>query len=208
MRKKDGVQMILAMPYFDDLFSYPWDKIYLLLVYLKVKPCTLFVCAAPSLNNALFYYSLDFFCQKLNKLGLFYSLSTHPLGFIDFPYLTFWVAKDGKILKKALAAKTDKEIGLVLGFPKTAVKAYCEENGYTRVGWEIYPEKIKNHFILGYVMSRENWRKEIKTLEKWYRTIAKYAPRLLEEYKEYNRKTKIILGQPINRNSKKSKRKK
>ncbi|MEK7580383.1 MAG: hypothetical protein AAB465_02120 [Patescibacteria group bacterium] len=213
MTKKKGIRLIANLPSLDisriNVISHkcypvfaclPSNKMYLALVYLEVKPSTFFHFAPSHLYQPEFSCFLRNFCQILKKLGLCYGFGLCQQFPIDHSrkssLVALYVAIDQKSLIRVMTAETEREFGLALGFPETAVKAFCEDPGYTRT-WSgdkeekiIYyslPRRLREIFGWGYVMSKENWQEEIKILKKWYQTLRQDAPILFRQFDEFSK---------------------
>lgn len=216
MTKKEGIRLIANLPGIKDTFSYysvftctPADKMYLALVYLGVKPSIFFHFVPSHLYQPEFSCFLRNFCQILKKLGLCYGLGPckqfPPDSSGKSPLVQLYVAVDQKSLIRVMTAETEREIGLALGFPETAVKAFCQDPGYHRI-WSgdkkderIYslPRRFRKIFGWGYVMSKENWQEEIKTLKKWYQTLRQDAPILFRQLDEFSKTGNVKIHKSI-----------
>ncbi len=87
-------------------------------------------------------------------------------------------------LAQAKKDLNDKEMGISFGYPETAIEAYVgEKEGMTR---QELPDKIKKTdffpFIQFGVLSKDNWREEIKTAEKWANAVKANSPKIFNEY--------------------------
>lgn len=113
-------------------------------------------------------------------------------------YQTFYVANstdDANTLRE-LGEKyfhTDTEIppqdhrtfGHLFGFPESAIEGFIQ--GQT-IKMEDLPDDIRRAdygLLLQFLLSKNNWQNEIKTVKRWYQVLYKNAPALLDEYLKY-----------------------
>lgn len=80
-----------------------------------------------------------------------------------------------------------KELGIIYGFPATAVEAFAEKK--KGIFFKDLPEEIKNQDFAafhGFRLSKDHWREELETNKKWAEVIKEIAPdlyyKLVSEY--------------------------
>ena len=102
----------------------------------------------------------------------------------EFP---IFVGKDKKSLdelKKAINSGKDKALGQAYGFPKSAIAAYIGTK--EKISVEDLPKDIKNKewfpFVRFAVLSKDNWKQELKTPKLWAKIVKKHSPKLYEEF--------------------------
>lgn len=77
----------------------------------------------------------------------------------------------------------DTTIGLLLGYPETAVKAFLTPE---MLDWDDYPNSTeevseRNMRLLGHRLSKANWRNEVKYLEASGNYLKKISPKIYDE---------------------------
>ncbi|MBU2539557.1 hypothetical protein KJ786_00115 [Patescibacteria group bacterium] len=101
----------------------------------------------------------------------------------------FAIGKDEQSLKNILQAKNQIEFGKAYGYPETAVRVYVRPMEHSFMRWEL-PADVKQSDFYPFIMfrvSKENWREEIKTAQKWAEVVRMNSQKLFEEYSEYIR---------------------
>ena len=128
--------------------------------------------------------------QMLDKIGFVYEMkkfktkerTTYNSGY------DFIVSKSSENLfrfKKALEKGDEKEIGLCLGYPKTAVEGFINKN---TLDYKDLPKKESKKLIkektskfLEFRLSKDHWRDELKTVRKRQRLIKEKFPNLYKK---------------------------
>lgn len=94
------------------------------------------------------------------------------------------IAKSSQVLDKLKQARPNKnhqEYGELMGFPQTAIDAFLGKT--ERLGTDEQDELTNElpHVLNGFIFSKEHAKEELIKLTRWLRTIAKYAPELIEQ---------------------------
>lgn len=86
--------------------------------------------------------------------------------------------------------KIHRALGRLYGFPVTATEAFLDPTGNSRLDSPTrpYPEEYITEYkkdymrLAGFVLSREHWKEELKTPQRWAATMEKEAPELWHHY--------------------------
>lgn len=111
----------------------------------------------------------------LNQLPIAYHIKVESFA------LSIWVATDQEILKQIMNATDNNQIGLLLGYPETAVNALCnskdellslsEQESLLRQ--EVSDEQLLN--LVCFRMSKQHYLAEFETVKRWYEILQRYA---------------------------------
>lgn len=124
--------------------------------------------------------------KKLKSLGLnFKKMGQEKKG--NRYVAEFIVAKDDDILSelsKVDPSRDHEKFGSLMGYPKSAIKAFLEGNSLSieeeREILEKYPKIVLHDFRL----SKDNNKEEIETLRRWNEVLEKKAPSLYSEVRQ------------------------
>jgi hypothetical protein len=162
------------------------DKAALVLGHERVKP-TATLCFSFSLHDATdakrfaWQRRLSIVDGLLSTGQLSYRL-LDKVGEDAILYITFQVGKDNQTLQRLILAKNHNggSEGFVLGYPKTAVRAFKDRNTISES--ELPTEVQDSDYIrfLLFKLSRNHWQKELKTVKGWARVIRQVAPKLYQ----------------------------
>lgn len=86
-------------------------------------------------------------------------------------------------------------LGQLFGYPESAVVAFDPQNPSETLDTGEIPVEVRQaewFELLCFRLSKENWREEVKTIEKWYELLKKYAPKLLKEYIDYKSEYRVF----------------
>jgi len=118
----------------------PQDELNLYLVANGLKPASELILMShfyETPKEKLNKKDLDDFKKLLESLGVRYNVMGNTFGLswpLD-PFLSVFIGRNEKDLRGLLEAKTDEEIGIALGYPKKAVRAYGKKvEGIVRNG--------------------------------------------------------------------------
>lgn len=113
--------------------------------------------------------------EFLDQLPLAYHIQIESFA------LSIWVATDQVTLDQTLKTTDNYEIGLLLGYPETAVHTLCysketllplaEQEKLLRQ--EVSDEQLLN--LVCFRMSRQHYRTEFKTVKRWYEVLQQYG---------------------------------
>ena len=107
--------------------------------------------------------------------------------------IVLYVAKkkeDLDLFIRAIKTKNDQLLGILYGYPDSAVKAYCEEEktGEKRtIGAGELPKDIQKRDDFAFArfkLSRDNWSEELETGKRWARVVKETSPKLYNEFME------------------------
>jgi hypothetical protein len=106
--------------------------------------------------------------------------------FTSYTFTPISVSLSEKTLLKFVTALKEKdtwEEGRLYGFPETAIQAFHGElERYEGDTFDHRPQEYFEQFIF----SKEHYQEEyMNTSLRWYNTVKKHSPRLIEEIKEY-----------------------
>ncbi len=183
----------------------------LFLVYVNAKPAMRY----PSYSK---YYRIESEVKKrenlqkiesgkkeieeiLKIIKLFYLFEEFLLDDNGLKGYRFLIGKNEKNvieLRDALKSESAEEIGLALGYPKTAVRAFAEgeildKYDYLRFLPQKEKEKLEKEKIFKFVnfgLSKENWKEELNIIRNYQILIKQNAPSL---YNEIIKKRKGLL---------------
>lgn len=175
------------------------DKAMILLVHGGLKPSCLAVFYGPYYNQTKEILHIDkedlqIFKNVLDELGLCYHFETRvyenegEAGTNAQEIVRAYIAKDQEkadILAKYFSDlnKYDYEAGILLGYPKTAVQAYVDGTllPMDDVASRTDEVSTENMRLLGYRLSREDWKEEVRPLEIQGNYLKKISPRIYKE---------------------------
>ncbi len=175
------------------------DKWYLILVILGYRPASWIVTHQKDTEQ-----EIKVLISEIQKLNLEYDISSN---FYDRKRKNILIAKNKKQLaklKKAIAKRDDHQIGLALGYPKTAVESFAKNsasiNSLLRNGMSI---KLIVSTRLRY--SKDNWQKEAEIIEQWLEVLKNNSETIYKEVARYHSdlfyKTRLIIRRIILRNN-------
>lgn len=176
-------------------------KAEILLVYIGKKPATEVtiprVPSTLSLKEKLTYD--NFLFDALKRGGLYVGT---PFKRSVKEESTYFISRDKDLLTRGNIYNvrkniSDKEIGWILGYPLSAVDAYCDvegnESGNARV---IQVEDLPNDVaredsmaFLDFALSKDNWKKELETVKEWANAVKQASPVIYRAIVEEYRKT-------------------
>lgn len=198
----------------------PRDKIELLLCFFGEKPATTFIFEILPVhkNVSKAFAELSKKREKiikeiLGKLNLVYEIEEKeeisPQGEVK-TFQLFHLSKSEEVLNKLIEAwkkNDEKQIGLLYGYPKTAIEAWTksvEKTGKRPPLGESYdspyilkrkdipylpeiPEEKREQItnlakFANFVFSSENWKEELEELRKKVEIIKEKAPELYNEF--------------------------
>lgn len=129
------------------------------------------------LKNMQVYYHLEEFETETEEGKV-------KMGF------NFFVSSDRERmenLKEAHKNQNSLEIGLALGYPKTAVEGYLEDDIFDTEEYltslskeerEKMEEQLKFRF---FALSKKNWRKELELVKKYQEVVRNKSPKIYQE---------------------------
>lgn len=164
-----------------------WKKQYIALVALGCKPASTFDLKATDIR-------LSELTNILNELGLslapFLEENVYKLqdgdpaaqGYVCDVVVATDDATAQAVKEKHSSRNEDKEFGLLMGYPKSAVEAF-EHDGADELLPLAEDIKIQRELNIdtvgGFRLSKSNWQEEVKVLQNWRDALLKYAPDLL-----------------------------
>lgn len=160
-----------------------YQKSELILVLLGEKPAT---------DLEGFEEDSDEVARMLEKYGLkAVKKNTEEL---DSSRSTLSVARDeslAKELAKTSPEKDHKKYGELMGYPDSAIEAFEDDKGQKsgnelRLDREEYPEYLKELAFPSFVLSKENWDKEVKILQRWQNVLEQADSDLANKLKSSN----------------------
>ena len=133
--------------------------------------------------------------ELLNKLGLSFQ-RTSPAEDNGIYGFSLFIAKNQENLAKAVEAdetKNDKEFGVLMGYPKTAVDAYQTENAFDLKAElpKAELDKLEKEEVLAFLEfmpSKGHWREELDAVRETQRLLKEKAPELYDEIVEERKK--------------------
>lgn len=181
------------------------DKMVLLLVASGLKPGGLINLMWPSLfeqfavlegkldQSKLSRSGFDREVRSLRKLIRDSGVSHGPIKVAErtdeygvrIAEVSLEIASNDEILKDLSAAvrhENHRRIGILLGFPKTAVDFFVDVPAQERIKisqpaeFELSPAKD----LFQFVPSPQHWRDELKVLERWEKIVKKFCPKIYE----------------------------
>jgi len=165
----------------------------LLLVYLGLRPGTFFPLYSFSWREGdepklICDDELAHVTEMLDQTGLAYSymrktLESHrqeSLGRLRLvERIDFVVGANEKCRKRIMSAwepNDDMKLGLALGFPPTAVKAYVINKSRSDLPKKF--RKMPSARFAGFAFSQNNWNEELKVTAGWAKAVRKTSPLL------------------------------
>lgn len=133
--------------------------------------------------------------ELLTKLGLFFhgKPPTEDNGIYGFSILATKTSENLVKVMEADTAKNDKEFGVLMGYPKTAVDAYQTGEAFdlkTEFPKEEL-EKLEQEEVLAFLEfmpSKGHWQEELDSVRETQRLIKEKSPRLYYEIIEWRKK--------------------
>jgi len=132
--------------------------------------------------------------ELLEKLGFIYEKrdfeeeeqKTYDIG------CHFLVSKNSENLfrlKKALEEKSDKEIGLSLGYPETAIEGFLNKEmlDYEKLRESLSNKELKElqkegvFKFLTFHPSKDHWREELEVIRRYQKLIREKSPKIYKE---------------------------
>lgn len=106
----------------------------------------------------------------LKELGLVYHLHVDDIA-VDAT-----IAIEESTLNQFLQTDEDKQLGLLFGYPATAVEAYLdgERLPEERVD-ELLAEASIPWWLCNFVLSKDNYREELEVVKRWQATLVEYG---------------------------------
>ena len=86
-----------------------------------------------------------------------------------------------------IAPEDHRTLGRLFGFPQTAIDAFVRDGWKCCIGKMDLPQEVQDQdyaLFLQFALSKDNWRNEIETAQRWYEALLKYAPAILKEYED------------------------
>jgi hypothetical protein len=162
----------------------PHAKLLILAVYLNLKPASVFQTQFSEKPNE----TLDEVRNILNGLGIFSKVTTteHFKDSSNLVSLYFAISKDEKVLEKIAVGVRNSEYhkkqGEYFGFPRSATKAYADEE-LLDTNPDTLPEEITNEDkkFLFFRLSKQDWRDEIVWLRKIEDAVKALSPVIHEQ---------------------------
>lgn len=163
------------------------NKADILLVWSRFKPAAMIELSyfpKSKISKKEFLNRIDNLKKILDELSLKYKLNLNfPKSRYSLTKFSF-IARDKKTLSKLIKAQNLKDpkkrrlqVGLLMGYPKTAVKAFANNES---IDLNELPEKIiqsKEINLLNFRLSK-HWRSELKYLKKKSQELGRVAPEL------------------------------
>ncbi len=110
-------------------------------------------------------------------------------------FLSVW---QKRLLDQDTSKEVDKQLGLMLGYPKTAVKAFVGEPGYTKIVVCQLPKSIQQKDYMAFTeftFSKEYLDDELDVVKQWAEIVKKESPKLyMKKVKEYQDKLEREIG--------------
>jgi hypothetical protein len=172
----------MSSKYIEKLPLSPIYKVNLLLVDKRKKLATdmSFVHKGPFRLKPTFRHKVEDM-EKLESLIKTIGFSTRV--FKHSLRSRILISRNDFFLNELLRAEKEKDeycLGLLYGFPKSATEAFL---GFReQVNLDIIDNELPSGAFAGYIMSKDNWRKELEVAQDWNDTILKYSPHLHSEY--------------------------
>jgi len=136
--------------------------------------------------------------------------SDHPVNFLGGKGMEFYVSPSKETAEKLQKlwdgndeVKDAREMGEIYGFPPTAVEAYGQffEQGFHKgfqnremtIEQEELPKEIQDQDYMAFAqfrLSKNNWREELKTAERWAKKVKELDPALYEKTVNYYKQDK------------------
>jgi hypothetical protein len=172
------------------------DKASILLVHGKLKPTALIVMEGPAFDDEkhpthVAEESLATLEAVFRELGLHYVQTTEIMTTMRGGYaevLRFFIAHDQATAERLKTLfddvmNNDREIGLLLGYPQTAVDAFLTPNMLEMANTPESTEDVSmlNMRLLGHRLSKDNWREEVKYLEESGNYLKSVSPLIYDE---------------------------
>lgn len=158
-------------------FGYP-NNYFLTLLYAGEKKSALLSFSSPEKEDISIKFKK--ISDVLDELGFsFHILPVEKRS--EGYYSGIYVSKNERYLNKILNAKTHKKIGKCYGIPRTAVRAFQNEEKTLSLTAFILPEQFKNleHFMQ-FAPSRKHLEKEMRTVKHWASVIKRKNPSLYD----------------------------
>jgi hypothetical protein len=133
--------------------------------------------------------------ELLTKLGLFFhgKPPAEDNGIYGFSILVAKTSENLVGVEEADTSKNDKEFGVLMGYPKTAVDAYNTKDAFdleTELSKEEL-EELKQEGVLAFLEfmpSKGHWQEELNFVRETQRLIKEKSPRLYYEIIEWRKK--------------------
>ena len=124
--------------------------------------------------------------DALNGIGLYAEIIENQLPGSGDNSCDIAVAKSQELIDELQKTKSNEQhrhYGELMGYPSTAIDAFLEENGATRLSFEEQEELTKDlpDVLTKFGFSRQNTEEELAKLKKWFKLIAQHAPELFDE---------------------------
>lgn len=173
------------------------DRSHLILVLLGKKPATEIEMTEDEYKKIK---------DDLEKLGVYMLKKTEKeesgddSDFIDFgeeesEKLKLAVSRDKNKAEKLLEldpSEDHEEYGRLMGFPETAIKCFLDSNEKgdysSRLPKDDYPDWTRDMLFDGFILSKDNWQEEIKTMKNWQQKLKKVSPSLFKERRRQEEK--------------------
>lgn len=172
------------------------DKASILLVHANLKPTALVVIEGETFPDKsspihISESSLKQLDSIFSKLNLAYVKTTEVMTTMNGGYvevMRFFIAKDKTSAEKLKTlfddvSRNHEEIGLLLGYPPTAVKSFLTSDMLDLADTPKLTEDVseRNMQLLGHRLSKDHWREEVKYLEKWGNYLKSISARIYDE---------------------------
>lgn len=151
------------------------SKVDLLLASKGLKKATEFIFFEP---QKITEEILDKTEQIFKKLGLYYIRNRRELtDSMKWKEYIIGKNKEDVLLFQKLWNKGDdfrertKILGKLLGFPETAISAYIKKETISK--FDFFEQVKRGNFLAfgSFAFSKDNWKEEVKIVEKWSKTI-------------------------------------
>jgi hypothetical protein len=181
------------------LDAYDWNKTDILLVYAGLKPmCDIFVgrglrrkakpstaVRARAARARAVTRALRYFCHDVGLICRRHK-SILPWPSIYPRFVIGRTKKDIDRYKKydKTARRGALSVGRLLGYPETAARAYGKGERFLlplRGGFHHLPRRVPRKDFMAFAdirLSKAHWRRELKIIERWARTVKEFDPPL------------------------------
>ncbi len=159
------------------------DKWYLGLVLLGAKPSA-WICLLPDFDEA---DSVKLLKQALDELDLIYKIECRKVdqgGGKFYQKVDFLIGSDGMAVNKlaeAVEKEDDYQIGVCLGYPETAAKAYLNRDFVSKnyIRRQLVDSKLLD--FVEFKLSFNHWQQELKVVKSWIDQLRQNLPVVYQE---------------------------
>ncbi len=166
------------------------DKADILLVWGKFKPATMIELSyfkTSGFSKKIFHKNIESLEKILRDLKLEYKIRlNYPKSRNELTKYSL-ITPNKETLKKLIITEIEKNdrkkrmhFGILLGYPKTAVKAFADNRSIKTIDLPITTRRKLELKFLNFRLSK-NWRKEIIYLQKKVKAIHSVSPELYQK---------------------------